>query len=51
MYNVYLNLPDFTDDEKPHVKLPRNIDDAKELGKVVFNYRDTVSPLPYHLDD
>ena len=48
MYNVYLNLPDFTDDEKPHVKLPRNIDDAKELGKVVFNYRDTVS---FNLDD
>jgi len=41
MYNVYLNLPDFTVDERPHVKLPRNIDDAKELGKVVFNYRDT----------
>ena len=43
MYNVYLNLPDFTAEEKPYVKLPRNLDDAKHLGKVVFAYRDTVS--------
>ena len=43
MYNVYSHLPDFTPEEKPAVKLPRNIEDAKSLGKVIFNYRDTVS--------
>ena len=43
MYNVYSHLPDFTPEEKPFVKLPRNIDDAKSLGKVIFAYRDTVS--------
>jgi uncharacterized membrane protein YdjX (TVP38/TMEM64 family) len=41
MYNVYSHLPDFTPEEKPAVKLPRNIEDAKSLGKVIFNYRDT----------
>ena len=47
MYNVYLNLPDFTAEEKPYVKLPRNLDDAKHLGKVIFAYRDTVSFISY----
>lgn len=28
-------------DEKQHMKLPRNIEDAKNLGKVLSRYTDT----------
>ena len=48
MYNVYSHLPDFTPEEAAHVKLPRNIEDAKSLGKVIFQYRDTVSVHHLH---
>lgn len=27
-------------DEKQHIKLPRDIDDAKNLGKVLYRYKD-----------
>jgi len=41
MYNVYLSLPDFTQEELIHVKLPRNLDDAKNLARVISLYQNT----------
>jgi len=43
MYNVYLSLPDLTPDEKIHVKLPRELEDAKNLGRVISVYQNTVN--------
>lgn len=43
MYKVYLSLPDLTPDELIHVKLPREIEDAKNLGRVISVYQTTVS--------
>ena len=45
MYNVYQSLPDFTDDEIVHVKLPRDLEDAKNLARVISVYQNTVSPM------
>ena len=42
MYNVYLSLPDFTQEELVHVKLPRDLDDAKNLARVISLYQNTV---------
>lgn len=41
MYKVYLSLPDLTPDELIHVKLPREIEDAKNLGRVISVYQTT----------
>ncbi|KAK3102304.1 hypothetical protein FSP39_010356 [Pinctada imbricata] len=38
---VAINFPKLEEDEKQHIKLPRNIDDAKNLGKVLSRYKDT----------
>ncbi|XP_013778172.1 transmembrane protein 41B-like [Limulus polyphemus] len=35
---VYYNFPELQEDEKLHIKLPKNIDDAKNLGKVLSRY-------------
>ncbi|XP_064600596.1 transmembrane protein 41B-like isoform X3 [Liolophura sinensis] len=37
---VYLNFPNLRPEEKEHIKLPRNIDDAKNLGKVLSRYKE-----------
>ncbi|XP_052286547.1 transmembrane protein 41B-like [Dreissena polymorpha] len=37
---VYLNFPNLTQDEKQHITLPKNIEDAKNLGKVLSRYTD-----------
>ncbi|XP_060568157.1 transmembrane protein 41B-like isoform X2 [Ruditapes philippinarum] len=37
---VYLNFPKLTQEEKHHIKLPRDIEDAKNLGKVLSKYTD-----------
>jgi len=39
--SVYSLAPDFTKDEAQHVKLPKNFDDARNLGQVLENYKDT----------
>ncbi|WAR02383.1 TM41B-like protein, partial [Mya arenaria] len=38
---VYLNFPQLAQDEKQYIKLPRDIEDAKNLGKVLSGYTDT----------
>lgn len=37
---VYLNFPNLTQDEKQYMKLPRDIEDAKNLGMVLSRYTD-----------
>ncbi|XP_060086400.1 transmembrane protein 41B-like [Ylistrum balloti] len=37
---VYLKFPKLAEDEKQFIKLPRNIDDAKNLGKVLSRYKE-----------
>ena len=39
--SVYQLAPDFSPEESIHVKLPKNFDDARNLGKVLENYKDT----------
>jgi len=41
MYNVYQRLPEFTDEEIVHVKLPRDLEDAKNLARVISVYQNT----------
>lgn len=41
MYNVYQSLPEFTDEEIVHVKLPRDLEDAKNLARVISVYQNT----------
>lgn len=41
MYNVYLSLPDLTPEESRHVKVPRDLDDAKNLARVISVYEET----------
>lgn len=41
LYSVYQSAPMFTPDEAKHVKLPKNFDDARNLGKVLENYKDS----------
>ncbi|XP_055997725.1 transmembrane protein 41B-like isoform X1 [Ostrea edulis] len=38
---IYLSFPNLDQDEKQHIKLPRNIEDAKSLGKVLSRYKDS----------
>ncbi|XP_059486582.1 transmembrane protein 41B isoform X2 [Neocloeon triangulifer] len=37
---VYHCFPDLEEEEKQHIKLPRDIDDAKNLGRVLYRYKD-----------
>ncbi|XP_046581670.1 transmembrane protein 41B-like [Haliotis rubra] len=37
---VYLNFPKLDQDEVQYIKLPRDIDDAKNLGRVLSRYKD-----------
>ncbi|CAB3379593.1 Hypothetical predicted protein [Cloeon dipterum] len=37
---VYQCFPDLEEDEIQHIKLPRDIEDAKNLGKVLYRYKD-----------
>lgn len=41
LYSVYQSAPKFTPDEAIHIKLPKNFDDARNLGKVLENYKDS----------
>jgi uncharacterized membrane protein YdjX (TVP38/TMEM64 family) len=40
LFTVYLSFPQLEEDEKQFVKVPKNIDDAKQLGKVLSKYKD-----------
>ncbi|KAJ8023414.1 Transmembrane protein 41B [Holothuria leucospilota] len=40
MLFVYYSFPELEEDEKQHIKLPRDLDDAKALGKVLSRYND-----------
>ncbi|XP_002130177.2 transmembrane protein 41B isoform X1 [Ciona intestinalis] len=40
IYSVYNNFPELEVDEKAKVKLPRDMEDAKELGRVLSKYKD-----------
>merc|ERR1711935_200827 len=37
---VYLSFPELEPNEAVHVKFPKTIDDAKELGTVLSKYKD-----------
>ncbi|XP_021348011.1 transmembrane protein 41B-like isoform X2 [Mizuhopecten yessoensis] len=37
---VYLKFPNLAEDEKQYIKLPRNIEDAKNLGNVLSRYKE-----------
>ncbi|XP_072172083.1 transmembrane protein 41B-like [Diadema setosum] len=37
---VYWNFPEIEEDDVEHIKLPRNMDDAKDLGKVLSRYNE-----------
>ncbi|XP_047113280.1 transmembrane protein 41B-like [Schistocerca piceifrons] len=37
---LYANFPELEVHEKPHIKLPRDIEDAKQLGRVLDKYKD-----------
>lgn len=37
---IYLMFPQLDDAERQHVKVPFNIEDAKELAKVLDRYKD-----------
>lgn len=37
---VYTNFPDLQEHEKKHIKLPFNIEDAQNLGRLLENYKD-----------
>lgn len=39
--SVYNTFPQLSEDERIKVKLPRDIEDAKELGRVLSKYKDT----------
>ncbi|ESN90014.1 hypothetical protein HELRODRAFT_91092 [Helobdella robusta] len=38
---MYYNLPDFDEEELKNFKLPRNIEEAKSLGKVLIKYNES----------
>ncbi|CAN7998987.1 unnamed protein product [Ixodes hexagonus] len=40
LFLVYLNFPKLEPSEKQHIKLPRDIEDAKGLGRVLNRYTD-----------
>uniref|UniRef100_A0A1I7TA79 Transmembrane protein 41B n=1 Tax=Caenorhabditis tropicalis TaxID=1561998 RepID=A0A1I7TA79_9PELO len=37
---VYLNFPEVSPEEKMHLKYPRNLEDAKQLGRVLSKYKE-----------
>lgn len=37
---VYYNFPNLDDRDREHFKYPRNLDDAKQLGRVLSHYKD-----------
>ena len=41
LWSVFQLSPQFTEDERPHLKVPKNFDDARALGKVLHSYKDT----------
>nr|CAB3267099.1 transmembrane protein 41B [Phallusia mammillata] len=41
LFTVYRNFPELKPEEKEKVKLPRDMEDAKELGRVLSKYKDT----------
>ncbi|XP_069479772.1 transmembrane protein 41B [Ambystoma mexicanum] len=41
MFLVYKHFPQLSEDERATVKVPRDMDDAKALGKVLSKYKDT----------
>uniref|UniRef100_A0A0K0F181 Transmembrane protein 41 homolog (inferred by orthology to a C. elegans protein) n=1 Tax=Strongyloides venezuelensis TaxID=75913 RepID=A0A0K0F181_STRVS len=40
LYIIYLNFPSLGEDEIIHIKYPRNLEDAKQLGVVLSRYTD-----------
>ncbi|KAM8938742.1 transmembrane protein 41B [Pelodytes ibericus] len=41
MFLVYKNFPQLSEEERQMIKVPRDMDDAKALGKVLSKYKDT----------
>uniref|UniRef100_A0A8C5WJ80 Transmembrane protein 41B n=1 Tax=Leptobrachium leishanense TaxID=445787 RepID=A0A8C5WJ80_9ANUR len=41
MFLVYRNFPQLSQEERETIKIPRDMDDAKALGKVLSKYKDT----------
>uniref|UniRef100_A0A8B9FDE0 Transmembrane protein 41B n=1 Tax=Amazona collaria TaxID=241587 RepID=A0A8B9FDE0_9PSIT len=41
MFLVYRNFPQLSEEERECIKVPRDMDDAKALGKVLSKYKDT----------
>ncbi|KAJ6665134.1 hypothetical protein lerEdw1_005365 [Lerista edwardsae] len=41
MFLVYKNFPQLSEEERDCIKIPRDMDDAKALGKVLSKYKDT----------
>ncbi|XP_030307004.1 transmembrane protein 41B isoform X4 [Calypte anna] len=41
MFLVYKNFPQLSEEEREYIKVPRDMDDAKALGKVLSKYKDT----------
>ncbi|KAH0620892.1 hypothetical protein JD844_021774 [Phrynosoma platyrhinos] len=41
MFLVYQNFPQLSEEERECIKVPRDMDDAKALGKVLSKYKDT----------
>uniref|UniRef100_A0A7N4PP63 Transmembrane protein 41B n=1 Tax=Sarcophilus harrisii TaxID=9305 RepID=A0A7N4PP63_SARHA len=41
MFLVYKNFPQLSEEERANMKVPRDMDDAKALGKVLSKYKDT----------
>ncbi|KAF1764772.1 hypothetical protein GCK72_004722 [Caenorhabditis remanei] len=40
LYTLYLLFPEVSTDEKLHLKYPRNLEDAKQLGRVLSKYKE-----------
>ncbi|KAK2920163.1 transmembrane protein 41B [Channa argus] len=41
MFLVYKNFPELPDDEMEKIKIPKDMEDAKALGTVLYKYKDT----------
>uniref|UniRef100_A0A8R1HWI8 VTT domain-containing protein n=1 Tax=Caenorhabditis japonica TaxID=281687 RepID=A0A8R1HWI8_CAEJA len=40
IFAVYINFPEVSAEEKTHLKYPRNLEDAKQLGRVLSKYKE-----------
>ncbi|CAI5442290.1 unnamed protein product [Caenorhabditis angaria] len=40
IFSIYLNFPEVSDEERIHLKYPRNLEDAKLLGRVLSKYKE-----------